>query len=121
MLFFSASSRISECAILSFFHVVVDEGPRSRVEMVALSMTLPIPSEGNPSVADNVSDSSGPARVPAEPPDDLIYHHQATLRTSLRGLWASRDILYTLAERDIRAQYKQASLGLTWALLAPLA
>ena len=40
---------------------------------------------------------------------------------SLRDLWASRDIIYTLAERDIRAQYKQATLGLLWALIAPLA
>ncbi len=39
----------------------------------------------------------------------------------MRGLWESRDIVYTLAERDIRAQYKQATLGLTWALIAPLA
>ena len=59
--------------------------------------------------------------VPAEPPSHLIYRHQARLGTSLRDLWASRDIIYTLAERDIRAQYKQATLGLLWALIAPLA
>ena len=41
--------------------------------------------------------------------------------TSLRDLWASRDIIYTLAERDIRAQYKQATLGVLWALIAPMA
>ena len=40
---------------------------------------------------------------------------------TLRDLWSSRDIIYTLAERDIRAQYKQATLGLLWALIAPLA
>jgi ABC-type polysaccharide/polyol phosphate export permease len=33
----------------------------------------------------------------------------------------SREIIYTLAERDIRAQYKQAVLGLLWALIAPVA
>jgi ABC-type polysaccharide/polyol phosphate export permease len=59
--------------------------------------------------------------MPTEPPSELIYHHQAQLIPSLKALWASRDIVYTLAERDIRAQYKQATLGLLWALIAPLA
>ncbi len=59
--------------------------------------------------------------MPAAPPDHLLYHHQARLGESLRSLWDSRDIIYTLAERDIRAQYKQATLGLLWALIAPLA
>jgi ABC-2 type transport system permease protein/lipopolysaccharide transport system permease protein len=36
-------------------------------------------------------------------------------------VWTSRDIIFTLAERDIRAQYKQATLGVLWALIAPLA
>ena len=64
----------------------------------------------------------GPASsMPTEPPSELIYHHQAQLIPSLKALWASRDIVYTLAERDIRAQYKQATLGLLWALIAPLA
>ena len=59
--------------------------------------------------------------MPAEPPTHLIYRHEARLRTSFRDLWASRDIIYTLAERDIRAQYKQATLGMLWALIAPMA
>jgi ABC-type polysaccharide/polyol phosphate export permease len=60
-------------------------------------------------------------QVPSEPPSDSIYRHQARLRSSLSDLWASRDIIFTLAERDIRAQYKQATLGLAWALIFPLA
>jgi ABC-type polysaccharide/polyol phosphate export permease len=59
--------------------------------------------------------------MPAGPPEESIYHHQAQLRPSLTALWESRDIIFTLAERDIRAQYKQATLGLLWALIAPLA
>jgi ABC-type polysaccharide/polyol phosphate export permease len=58
---------------------------------------------------------------PTEPPDELVYRHAAQLVPSLKALWASRDIVYTLAERDIRAQYKQATLGVLWALIAPLA
>jgi ABC-2 type transport system permease protein/lipopolysaccharide transport system permease protein len=59
--------------------------------------------------------------LPSEPPTELVYRHQARLRTSLSDLWASRDIIFTLAERDLRAQYKQATLGFLWALLFPLA
>ena len=32
-----------------------------------------------------------------------------------------REIIYTLAERDFRAQYKQAILGILWAVLSPVA
>jgi ABC-type polysaccharide/polyol phosphate export permease len=39
---------------------------------------------------------------------------------SVRKLWGAREIIYTLAERDFRVQYKQASLGIMWALLTPL-
>jgi ABC-type polysaccharide/polyol phosphate export permease len=84
-------------------------------------MTLPTPSEGGaPSTEGNIAAGES-ASMPAEPPSELIYRHQARLGSSLHELWASRDIIYTLAERDIRAQYKQATLGFLWALIFPLA
>jgi ABC-type polysaccharide/polyol phosphate export permease len=83
-------------------------------------MSLPTPSDGGvPPIASDLG--SGKGSLPDEPPSHLIYRHQAGVRTSLRALWASRDIIYTLAERDIRAQYKQATLGFLWALIYPLA
>jgi ABC-type polysaccharide/polyol phosphate export permease len=85
------------------------------------SMALSTPAEGGiPTTSGNMA-AGRDAALPAEPPGHLIYRHEARLGTSLRGLWGSRDIIYTLAERDIRAQYKQATLGLLWALIAPLA
>lgn len=69
---------------------------------------------------DDVDEGEGTS-VLSEPPSNLIYRHEARLRTSLSNLWASRDIIFTLAERDIRAQYKQATLGFLWALIFPLA
>jgi ABC-type polysaccharide/polyol phosphate export permease len=85
------------------------------------SMALSTPAEGStPSASGNMKAGGGSA-MPAEPPKHLIYRHEARLRNSLRDMWSSRDIIYTLAERDIRAQYKQAVLGLGWALIAPLA
>ena len=59
--------------------------------------------------------------VPAEPPDEIIYHHRVRYLESLKNLWAAREIIYTLAERDFRAQYKQATLGVLWAVLSPVA
>ncbi len=60
------------------------------------------------------------AAIPEEPPPELIYHHKVSMVASVRKLWNAREIMYTLAERDFRVQYKQASLGIMWALLTPL-
>jgi len=59
--------------------------------------------------------------IPAEPPDDTWYHHKVRFVESIKVLWAHREIMYTLAERDFRAQYKQATLGVLWAVLSPVA
>lgn len=59
--------------------------------------------------------------VPEEPPEELLYKHRVRYRDAVRNLWNHREIIYTLAERDFRAQYKQASLGLLWAIIGPVA
>jgi lipopolysaccharide transport system permease protein len=44
-------------------------------------------------------------------------------RTSDRywqDLWASRQLIWTLALRDISVRYKQSAIGVSWALLRPL-
>jgi lipopolysaccharide transport system permease protein len=43
------------------------------------------------------------------------------LRRALRELWAYRGTILAFAERDVRVKYKQAVLGIAWALLQPLA
>jgi ABC-type polysaccharide/polyol phosphate export permease len=87
--------------------------------MHSMALSTP-PGGGAPGTPGNIGPGDG-SPIPAEPPSHLVYHHQAGVRTSLRRLWESRDIIFTLAERDIRAQYKQATLGLGWALIAPVA
>jgi len=62
-----------------------------------------------------------PTAVPDEPPLELVYRHRSNLIPSIRELWARRDLIATLAERDIRISYKQAALGVSWALLTPIA
>ena len=39
----------------------------------------------------------------------------------LQELWTHRELLYFLTWRDIKVRYKQTALGVTWALLQPLA
>lgn len=54
-------------------------------------------------------------------------HQQVTVITPRRGLfdldlagvWNSRELLYFLTLRDIRARYKQTALGALWAVLQP--
>jgi ABC-type polysaccharide/polyol phosphate export permease len=58
--------------------------------------------------------------VPDDPPDTLMYRHRPDIWNSARELRHRWDVMFTLAERDIRAQYKQAVLGVAWALLIPL-
>jgi ABC-type polysaccharide/polyol phosphate export permease len=59
--------------------------------------------------------------IPDEPPDEILYNHKVRIIESTKSLWNHREIIYTLAERDFRAQYKQATLGVLWAVLAPVA
>jgi len=39
----------------------------------------------------------------------------------IRDAWEHRELLWVLALREVRVRYKQASLGIAWALLQPLA
>jgi lipopolysaccharide transport system permease protein len=39
----------------------------------------------------------------------------------LRELWRHRELLYFLAWRDVKVRYKQTVLGMTWAVIQPLA
>ena len=39
---------------------------------------------------------------------------------NLRELWAFRDLLFTLAGRDLKLRYKQTALGVIWVVVQPL-
>lgn len=58
---------------------------------------------------------------PLEPPKDLLFRHRLHLFASLRQVWRQREMVRSLAEREIRARYKQTTLSWGWALLTPLA
>jgi len=67
-----------------------------------------------------VADMRDPETIPEEPPAELRYRRNLGLGTAFAVLWHTRDLIRTLAERDIRARYKQAVLGFAWAIVNPL-
>jgi len=66
-------------------------------------------------------DRSLGTRVLDGPPAGLRYRRHVRLGASLKELWGARELVRSLAEREIRARYKQAVLGASWALITPLA
>ncbi|MBA2282173.1 MAG: ABC transporter permease [Acidimicrobiia bacterium] len=63
-------------------------------------------------VADDLTDG---------PPPELRFRRRVSLVASIRAVWAVRELVRTLAERDLRARYKQAVLGFAWAVVPTIA
>lgn len=57
---------------------------------------------------------------PREPRPEIWLRRRVNVLSALRELWEFRGLTLTLAERDLRVRYKQAALGITWAVLGPL-
>lgn len=56
-----------------------------------------------------------------EPPAEAMFRRRISLRTAVTDIWHFREIVITLAERELRSRYKQALLGFAWALVGPVA
>jgi len=56
-----------------------------------------------------------------EPRPEIWFRRRVRLVSAMRELWSFRGLALTLAERDLRVRYKQAALGIAWAVLAPIA
>jgi ABC-type polysaccharide/polyol phosphate export permease len=56
-----------------------------------------------------------------EPPPEILFRLRVSFLTAVKEAWGARELVRTLAERDIRIRYKQAVLGFAWTLLTPLA
>ena len=54
------------------------------------------------------------------PRPEIMFKRRVGLRASAREVWAYRELLITLIERDLRVRYKQAALGLAWAVISPI-
>jgi ABC-type polysaccharide/polyol phosphate export permease len=55
------------------------------------------------------------------PPSELRFRHDTRPMRSLSEIWRSRELIRALAERELRVRYKQALLGLSWAVMTPIA
>lgn len=58
--------------------------------------------------------------LPGEPPPELRFRRRVGVRQALGDLWRARELIRSLTERELRARYKQAVLGLAWAVITPL-
>lgn len=64
--------------------------------------------------------SAPPADVPDGPPPELIFKRRVRFFAAIRELLGYRELIRTLAERDMKSRYKQAILGVGWAVVTPL-
>jgi ABC-type polysaccharide/polyol phosphate export permease len=64
--------------------------------------------------------SAGEAARPSAPRPEIRFHRHVDYRRALVEIWGARELIRTLAERDLRARYKQTVLGLAWAVVTPL-
>lgn len=55
-----------------------------------------------------------------EPRREIWFRRRVSLLAAIRELWAFRELTLTLAERDLRIRYKQAVLGIAWAVITPV-
>ncbi|HYO11540.1 MAG TPA: ABC transporter permease [Tepidisphaeraceae bacterium] len=59
-------------------------------------------------------------QAPAEQPELVIKPRRGWIAVDWRELWTHRELLYFLVWRDVKVRYKQAVLGIAWAVLAPV-
>lgn len=56
----------------------------------------------------------------AEPRPEIWFKRRVRVLAAAKELWSFRELVVTLAERDLRVRYKQAVLGIAWALITPV-
>lgn len=61
-----------------------------------------------------------PPPTHADPPVLVIRPDSARTLGLAGDLWAFRDLLWSLADRDLRLRYRQTALGVAWVLLQPV-
>jgi ABC-type polysaccharide/polyol phosphate export permease len=54
------------------------------------------------------------------PRPEIRFKRRVNYATAAREIWEARELIRTLAERDLRARYKQAALGFAWAIVPPV-
>jgi len=75
--------------------------------------------EGGPPSESSRSLETAAAR-PREPRPEIWFHRRVNFLAAVKELWRFRELTVTLAERDLRVRYKQAVLGIAWAVITPV-
>jgi len=75
------------------------------------SLTLAVSEDAHDSVREPPPDAPRP---------EILFRRRVGVVSAARELWHFRELVLTLAERDLRVRYKQAVLGIAWALVTPL-
>ncbi len=83
------------------------ESPGSPTSSVSTEHTLPV-------IAPRAGDGAA-----VEPWVTHIGAESKSTRSTFRELWRAREIVLTLAWRDIKVRYKQTFIGIVWAVLQP--
>ena len=86
-----------------------DHGPAEHASVELVNETLV-----NPTLS-NAVPPAGRAR-----PQFTIRASRGWATLDLREIWSFRDLLLTLAGRDLKIRYKQTALGVIWVILQPL-
>ena len=92
------------------------------VSQLELAKPLP-PSPPSPSGEPPTQASHAPDQhttMAFEQPELVIKPRRGWIPVDWNELWNHRELLYFLAWRDVKVRYKQAILGIAWAVLAPL-
>jgi ABC-2 type transport system permease protein/lipopolysaccharide transport system permease protein len=64
--------------------------------------------------------ASRPARRDEEPRREIWFKRRTNPIAAMVELWSFRELMLTLAERDLRVRYKQAVLGVAWSVFMPV-
>src|SRR5579862_8138130 len=73
---------------------------------------------GTVALATERSDATSAVRD--QPRPEIWFRRRIRMIGALRELWTFRELVLTLAERDLRIRYKQAVLGIAWAVITPV-
>jgi lipopolysaccharide transport system permease protein len=63
---------------------------------------------------------TGPSAPSAKPVIEVVGGPGGVSRDALRELWLFRDVLWAFVLRNVKARYKQAALGIGWAVIQPV-
>ncbi len=83
---------------------------------MAMDLTTSLPAQGVPGSAPQPEPDSLSETAPLL----IIQPESGWTAVNLPELWQFRDLLFTLAGRDLRLRYKQTALGIVWVVLQPL-